>query len=272
MLHRSSKPMQDWFLAMFLFATNKQGVSALWLQNHLGFGSYNTAMRWVRVLHEVMGAVPTSLLGPVVEADETHTGGVKEGKGSGPRKPRVAGIVEVLPNGCGRIRLKHVKSKSETVLCSFVEANVAKRSLVKTDGLPSYNKLAKMGYYHDPRVVKQDNKMKKLANGRYTYLIHLPMVHLVFDKFKRMVLCTHQGVVSDRHLQEYLDAFAFRFNLKNLEVATHKFVHLVDQALKKQCKPYWEHCGRRERRKSTYPKNTTAQRYGLQLQEMSYGG
>lgn len=46
------------------------------------------------------------------------------------------------------------------------------------------------------------------------HLIH-PHVHRVASLLKRWLLGTHQGAVTDAHLDAYLDEFVFRFNRRN---------------------------------------------------------
>lgn len=48
------KPLQAWFLAMWFFTSQKNGVSALGLQRELGFGSYETARTWLHKLRRAM--------------------------------------------------------------------------------------------------------------------------------------------------------------------------------------------------------------------------
>jgi hypothetical protein len=40
----------------------------------------------------------------------------------------------------------------------------------------------------------------------------LPHVHMVISLLKRWLPGTHQGAVSRKHLQAYLDEYVFRFN------------------------------------------------------------
>src|SRR4051795_11289822 len=56
-LHRSHLPLKLWFLAAWLAATHKNGMSArqLWLQ--LGLGSYKTAWLLLRKLRRAMTVV-----------------------------------------------------------------------------------------------------------------------------------------------------------------------------------------------------------------------
>ena len=40
----------------------------------------------------------------------------------------------------------------------------------------------------------------------------MPRVHRVISLLKRWLIGTHQGAVSHKHLEDYLDEFTFRFN------------------------------------------------------------
>ena len=49
----------------------------------------------------------------------------------------------------------------------------------------------------------------------------LPRVHLIFSLLKRWILGTHQGSVSLKHLDGYLEEFTFRFNRRRARRITH---------------------------------------------------
>jgi hypothetical protein len=58
----------------------------------------------------------------------------------------------------------------------------------------------------------------------------LPRVHLVISLLKRWLLGTHQGAVSHKHLDYYLDEFTFRFNQRKPMNRGKLFYRLVQQA------------------------------------------
>ena len=70
-LHRGHLPLKLWFLATWLVATHKNGISArqLWLQ--LGLGSYKTAWLLLRKLRRAMVDPGREPLAGLVEVDET---------------------------------------------------------------------------------------------------------------------------------------------------------------------------------------------------------
>ena len=48
---------------------------------------------------------------------------------------------------------------------------------------------------------------------------------------KRWLLGPHQGAVSHKHLQAYLDEYVFRFNRRTAKNISHRFARLVEQAV-----------------------------------------
>src|SRR5262245_48586943 len=85
-------------------------------------------------------------------------------------------------------------------LLSFIRDVVAPGSVVHTDGGRGYVGLEKLGYQHERTPLRSKRAASKL----------LPRVHLVVSLLKAWLLGTHQGAVSDEHLDYYLDEFSFR--------------------------------------------------------------
>jgi hypothetical protein len=59
----------------------------------------------------------------------------------------------------------------------------------------------------------------------------LPRVHLVISLLKRWLIGTHQGAVSHKHLDYYLDEFTFRFNRRKSTNRGKLFYRLAQQAV-----------------------------------------
>jgi hypothetical protein len=59
----------------------------------------------------------------------------------------------------------------------------------------------------------------------------MPGVHRVASLLKRWLLGTHRGAVSRKHLDFYLDEFAFRFNRRTSKARGLLFYRLVQQAV-----------------------------------------
>src|SRR5437762_6034614 len=106
--HGTRRPLRLWFLAMFLFVSSKQGISALELSRQLGL-SYPCAWTWLQKLRGALGRRTRDLLDGFVETDETYVGGLEPGRRgrAAISKTLVGAAVEIPPSdrGFGRARL-----------------------------------------------------------------------------------------------------------------------------------------------------------------------
>jgi len=66
----------------------------------------------------------------------------------------------------------------------------------------------------------------------------MPRVHLVISLLKRWLMGTHQGAVSQKHLDYYLDEFTFRFNRRRSKSRGKLFYRLAQQAVAVDPVPY----------------------------------
>jgi transposase-like protein len=212
-MHKSSKPLRLWFLAMYLFVSTKQGISATSLAQQLGV-SYPTGWLWLAKLRSAVGRRTTTQLFGLVEYDDTWEGGVHEGKRGGrpkvgEKKALIGGAVELLSakKGFGRVRLASMKDGSIPTFEQFFKEHVAPGSTLLTDDWRSYRKAADAAKLDHiaTTVSKSDRKAHDI----------LPGVHRVFSLVHRVLLATYQGAVSMKHLPAYLAEFEFRFNRRH---------------------------------------------------------
>lgn len=231
--HGTKKPLRLWFKAIFLLVTQKNGVSAKTIERVLGL-SYPTAWTWLQKLRRVIGKRPRRALGGVVQVDDAYFGGYREGeqgrrKAGGSKKLAVV-AVEEKGRGMGRARMVAVPDHSRKTFGETVERNVTAGSVVRTDGLSSYDELGAKGYRHRREVI---GKKQKRA------LELLPHVHRVVGLAKRWILGTHQGGVRRKHIGAYLEEFTFRFNRRTSRHRTLLFERLVGWSMRHRADPYW---------------------------------
>jgi transposase-like protein len=220
--HGTHKPLTIWFRTIWWLTGQKNGASALGLKRMLGLGSYQTAWSWLHKLRRAMVTPGRNLLSGIVEADETHIGGEKSGKrGRGAEgKALVLICTEIYNSRIGRIRLQRIPDASATSLENAIKNNISQASIIKTDGWNGYNHLNSLGYIHEI-VRKEANLGDNL----------LPSCHRVASLLKRWLLGTHQGAVSHRHLDYYLDEFTFRFNRRTSKHRGKLFYRLLQNAV-----------------------------------------
>ncbi len=89
-------------------------------------------------------------------------------------------------------------------------------------GRVGYESLKGHGYKHKVRVISGSGKTASAL---------LPRVHRVASLLKRWLLGTHQGGVSQDHLEYYLDEFTFRFNRRTSRHRGKLFYRLLQQAV-----------------------------------------
>src|SRR4051812_3871485 len=129
-LHGSHLGLRTWFLAAWLMATHKNGISArqLWLQ--LGLGSYKSAWLLVRKLRRAMVDPERESLAGLVEVDETSVPFRARGEPVRPGRSHdgkllVAGAVEIKGKGPGRVRLAVIGDYSAGGVRAFLSARDA---------------------------------------------------------------------------------------------------------------------------------------------------
>jgi hypothetical protein len=226
---RRRTPLTVWFTACWMFATQKDGISAQSLQRSLEIGSYVTAWAMLHRLRSVLVRPGRDRLAGTVEVDETYIGGEEPGLRGGRAKGKKAlvGIaVEVTePHGLGRCRMTILRDGSATSLHPFVTGHVEPGARIITDGWMGYRGIDKLGYTHEPR-----SQRAARASGHDPGEL-LPAVHRVASLAKRWLLGTHQGSVGETHLQSYLDEFVFRFNRRRSRSRGLVFYRVIELAI-----------------------------------------
>lgn len=221
----SSTTLTLWFHAMYLMTATRNGVAGKELQRQLGV-TYKCAWRIGHQLRILMAARDkasnSSHLSGHVEMDETYIGGVKKGAGRGKgaylqNKSTVFGMLE---RG-GNVRSHVVANEQSCTLMPIVQANVAIGTVVSTDTHRSYMPLKKLGYTHG-RLNHQIEEWK--CDAYCTNSIEGFWSHL-----KRGIRSTH-SYVSRKHLQKYVNEFAFRYN--NRKESAEMFRLMLNQISK----------------------------------------
>jgi len=203
--HKSSTDLKDWFFAIYLFANSKNGVSAKELERHLGV-TYKTAWRMankIRLLFQNQDQ-DGELLDNVVEADETYVGGKRRGKrGRGAEgKTPVIGIVERN----GEVKAIVSSDTKANTLIPFIKENVEQGTQMMTDEYRSYSRISLHGFKH--KTVNHSAKQYVVGD------VHTNTIEGFWSQLKRGLNGTYHSV-SPKYLQNYVDEFAFRYNLRN---------------------------------------------------------
>lgn len=209
-MHRTKIPLCTWFWAAYLMATHTPGISAYQLARQLDL-RYETAYMILQRLRVGTVNPGREKLRGRVEVDETYMWGHqagKRGRGMAPGKSLVIAGVEVRGAHAGRVRLRRIRGVTARQVGIFLKAHIERGTQVVTDGHQSYRRLPSLGYPH--KTIKGSSSVEVARQ-----LVH---IHRVFSNLKTWLNGTHHGV-SGKHLQAYLNEFAFRFNRRRVPMA-----------------------------------------------------
>jgi hypothetical protein len=205
----TNKPLRQWFKVVHLMLTSKKGISALQIQRHMGFGSYETAHS---MCHKIRAALiePEKKLGGIVEVDETWVGGKDYNRhwdkrsggrgGAGSGKTPIIGAVSRKGNVVTRVLQRVTK---QTALAFVRETVSNKVSLLATDQNDVYMHVNLDGYNHH-----------SVDHSKHEYVVgavHTNTIEGFWSIFKRGVVGSFHKV-SAKYLPLYVAEFQFRYN------------------------------------------------------------
>ncbi len=210
--HKSSTSLHLWFYAIYLMTSTRCGISAKQIERELGV-TYKTA--W-RMCHEIRHKLMTQGDGPFsgsVEADETYFGGHRRGTKRGrpgPDSHKVAAFGIVERGRRGRVMAVTVPNVAKMTLLPHVQKRVLPSTTVYTDELKSYDGLRKQGYDH-----------RRINHSEQVYVsgdVHTNTIEGFWSLTKRGIGGVYHAV-SAKHLQGYLNEYAWRFSHRGDERA-----------------------------------------------------
>ena len=217
--HKSSTSLHLWFYAMFLMSSTRCGISAAQLERELGV-NYKTAWRMAKEIRYALMEQEDGPLSGAIEADETYVGGRRRGTkrgrpGVGSHKVAVFGMVERK----GRVIAVTVPNVRKVTLMPHIQKRVLPASTVYTDELKSYDTLEAKGFPH-----------RRVNHSEAVYVsgdAHVNTIEGFWSLTKRGIGGVYHSV-SAKHLQGYLNEYAWRYSHRDDERAM--FETLLDRA------------------------------------------
>jgi len=219
---KSSTSLHLWFYAMYLMTSTRCGISAKQLERELGV-TYKTAWRMAHLIrHKLMeqGSEPLDSGNPI-EVDEMYVGGRRRGTRRGrpsadSHKVPVLGIVQ----RAGKVAAMTVPNVQRATLFPHIEKRVLPASTVYTDELAVYDTLAENRRYQHSRI---RHKEHVYVSGD----VHTNTIEGFWSLTKRGIAGVYHSV-SAKHLQGYLNEYAWRYNERHSPRA--KFSTLLRRA------------------------------------------
>jgi transposase-like protein len=197
----SHLPLWKWFLAVYVVGESKKGISANQLKRMLGV-SYKTA--WYlssRIRAAMHDSFPMPLSG-TVEADETWIGhGPRKTYYSRPARTPLTTILGAVERGGEvRVRISDHRHPTKADVEAFLNDVLAEdHGSFYSDAAPMYNDI--------DRHAAVDHAVSEWVQGD----VHTNTIEGVWSLFKRSIIGSYHHV-SVKHLGEYLDEMAFRYN------------------------------------------------------------
>ena len=212
--------LDKWFIAMWMLANDKNGVSSYELSRAIGITQKSAWFMLHRIRLALQGGFDDKFSGQV-EVDETFIGGKARfmhadkraekitGTG-GTGKAAVMGLLERHgPDGHSRGKAKPVKNTRRATLVPEVQQNVEAGAEVFTDALRSYDSLD-AEYIH--QVIDH-------AEAYANVTVHTNGIESVWAVLKRGLHGVYHHA-SPKHLNRYVQEFTFRLNEGNVKHST----------------------------------------------------
>lgn len=205
-LQDSRTPLTYWFRVIFLMAATRMGIAAKHIERELGV-TYKTAWRMCRMVRRMMNGNDSiqQLLGEI-EIDESYFGGSESSRHLNKRsthkrmsKQPALGMVERK----GRVVASTIPLPWKGFILPGSQEKVMPKSLILTDEVPVYDSLRGMGYRH-----------KRVNHSQKVYVAGVAHTNLAecFWSITKNGIRGSNRYVGPRYLDDYVNAYAFRWN------------------------------------------------------------
>ena len=201
--HKSTTSLRLWFYAVFKMGSTHCGISAKQLERELGV-TYKTAWRMFHQIRKMLTDDDDQRLSGTVEADETYVGGRRRGTKRGrpvqaSHKTPVLGMAQRK----GQVVATAIPNTKRATVMPHVQKKVLPETTIYTDEYRVYDNLNWQGYRHS-----------RVRHAEEIYVagdVHTNTIGGFWSLLKRGIAGVYHSV-SAKHLQSYLNEYAFRYN------------------------------------------------------------
>jgi len=218
--HATKLPLTSWFLAMWLVATAKNGISSVELGRRLGVKQTNAWALKQKIMAVTTGREDAERLDGRVEMDDAYLGGHrpgKRGRGAAGKQPFVAAVSTSDERRPRKIKLMPVKGFRKREIKKLVAEHLASTGRVLTDGLSCWTATAEAGLEH--------RAMATGSGKRAATWSPFKGVNTTLGNVKAAITGTYRQI-SPKHAGRYLGSFAWRYNRRfQLDTVLPRLVH-----------------------------------------------
>jgi len=218
--HATKLPLTSWFLAMWLVATAKNGISSVELGRRLGIKQTNAWALKQKIMAVMTGRENAKRLEGRVEMDDAYLGGHRPGRpgrGAAGKQPFVAAVSTSDDRRPRKMKLLPVRGFRKKEVERLVSEHLASTSRLVTDGLRCWTGAAEAGLGHTAIVTGGGKRAARWSPFKW--------VNTTLGNVKAAITGTYRRV-SPEHAGRYLGSFAWRFNRRfQLDSLIPRLVH-----------------------------------------------
>jgi transposase-like protein len=220
-------PLQQWFLAIYLFTSHKKGISSYQLAKDLSVTQKTAWFMLQRLRYAMEHESFKREMEGIIEVDETFVGGKNKNRHKDKKVPNSQGrsfidktpVMGMLEKG-GNVRCFVVPDTKAESIQPIIFQGVKRGSTIYSDEWWAYNGL---GRFYNHQIV--DHGRGQYKNGDAC----TNTIEGFWSHFKRTIIGTYH-VISRKHMQKYANESAFRYNFRenNANQIFNLFLESVD--------------------------------------------
>ena len=218
--HATKLPLTSWFLAMWLIATAKNGISSVELGRRLGIKQTNAWALKQKVMAVMTGRENAERLDGRIEMDDAYLGGHRpgrRGRGAAGKQPFVAAVSTGDERQPRKTKLLPVKGFRKREVKRLVSEHLASTSRLVTDGLSCWTAAAEAGLEHRAMATGGGKRAAGWSPFRW--------VNTTLGNVKAAIAGTCRRI-SPEHAGRYLASYAWRYNRRfQLDSLIPRLVH-----------------------------------------------
>jgi len=208
-------PLQKWFMAIYLMASHKKGISSYQLARDLGITQKSAWFMLHRIRYSFSHENVKPMMKGTIEVDETFVGGKAINMHKSKRKAlkrtnlglaHTTPVLGILERG-GTVQAHIVKDVKQNDLLPIIKQNVDASATIVSDGAHVYKYLKDSFAQHEWVAHSTDNWVK----GEF----HTNTLEGFWSLLKRGIYGIYHQV-TPKHLDQYLLEFTYRYNSRDI--------------------------------------------------------